>query len=522
MQNQLILGDSLEVLKEIQSESVDLIYIDPPFFSNRNYEVIWGDEGEIRSFKDRWSGGMDHYINWLYERVEECYRVLKKTGSMYLHCDWHADAYIRVQILDKIFGMKNFRNEIVWAYRTTLKVSSRHLGRDHDSIFLYGKTEKFKMYPDKTDYPPSESTLKRWGKYADKDGFVSNKYFAGSKSTIINTKDETKGFNINHGVPRDVWDINHLAGNNLEKIGYPTQKPEALLERIIKASSNKGDVVLDCFCGGGTTVAVAGKLGRKFIGIDQSVQAIKVSEARLDKISHDLSYKAEIGTFSVKLHKYDYDTIRYKEAFEFENWIIEQFGGEYNEKQRGDFGLDGKKNGAPIQVKRSDNIGRNVVDNFKSAIGRFYGSKYKNRLGDKEVDGYIIAFSFGRGAVQEVARLKMEDGLLIELVCVEDIIPLKKKPEVSITFEDLGLDDKEKREIKFNAVAKSKIEFFQWDLNFKEEDGFNATEMIDKEGEQLYKFAEGTYVIACKAIDLDGIESVETIKLKVNGGVKNI
>ena len=109
--NQLLLGDNLEILKTLPSESVDLIYLDPPFFSNRNYEVIWGDAGEMRSFQDRFSGGIDHYISWLTDRVQEMYRVLKPTGSLFLHCDWHADAYIRVQILDKIFGANNFRGQ---------------------------------------------------------------------------------------------------------------------------------------------------------------------------------------------------------------------------------------------------------------------------------------------------------------------------------------------------------------------------------------------------------------------------
>jgi adenine specific DNA methylase Mod len=102
--NKLLLGDNLQILKNLESESVDLIYLDPPFFSNRNYEVIWGDKGEIRSFEDRWSGGIEHYIAWLKERVEEMHRILKSTGSIFLHCDWHANAYIRVLILDKVFG----------------------------------------------------------------------------------------------------------------------------------------------------------------------------------------------------------------------------------------------------------------------------------------------------------------------------------------------------------------------------------------------------------------------------------
>src|ERR1035437_5636994 len=135
--NQLILGDNLEILKTIDNESIDLIYLDPPFFSNRNYEVIWGDAGEVRSFQDRWSGGIEHYIVWLKERVIEMHRILKPTGSIFLHCDWHADAYIRVEILDKLFGGNNFRNEIIWKRadaHSDLKQGAKHIGRIHDKI----------------------------------------------------------------------------------------------------------------------------------------------------------------------------------------------------------------------------------------------------------------------------------------------------------------------------------------------------------------------------------------------------
>ena len=142
MENKIIHGDCLSVLKTLEDESVDLIYLDPPFFSNRNYEVIWGDEGEKRSFEDRWSGGMQQYISWLHERVSEMHRVLKKTGSIYLHCDWHADAYIRVQILDPIFGEKNFRNEIIWHYESGGRAKD-FFSRKHDTIFFYTKTKKY-------------------------------------------------------------------------------------------------------------------------------------------------------------------------------------------------------------------------------------------------------------------------------------------------------------------------------------------------------------------------------------------
>ncbi|MDR2533589.1 MAG: site-specific DNA-methyltransferase [Tannerellaceae bacterium] len=130
----------------MEGEAVDLIYLDPPFFSNRNYEVIWGDDGEVRSFQDRWSGGIDHYIAWLKERVEQMHRILKPTGSIFLHCDWHADAYIRVHILDRLFGMGNFRNAIIWQRTKNPKGSQfgkRNLGIATDTIFWYSKTEHY-------------------------------------------------------------------------------------------------------------------------------------------------------------------------------------------------------------------------------------------------------------------------------------------------------------------------------------------------------------------------------------------
>jgi len=142
--NKLILGDNLEALKQIDSDAIDLIYLDPPFFSNRNYEVIWGDEGEVRSFQDRWSGGIDHYIAWLKERVAEMYRILKPTGSIFLHCDWHANAYIRTEILDKIFGYQNFRSEIIWRRKGGAALAGmRELSCSTDTILYYSKTKNY-------------------------------------------------------------------------------------------------------------------------------------------------------------------------------------------------------------------------------------------------------------------------------------------------------------------------------------------------------------------------------------------
>jgi hypothetical protein len=316
----------------------------------------------------------------------------------------------------------------------------------------------------------------------------------------------------------NLWDDIPNVQSGKEKIGYPTQKPEKLLERIISMASNEGDTVLDPFAGGGTTIAVADKLNRKWIGIDQSVQAVKVTELRLDR-QRDLFS----APFSVQLHKYDYDTLRYANAFEFENWIVQQFGGTSNAKQRGDFGLDGKMpDNTPIQVKRSDNIGRNVIDNFLSAVKRADKKLYDKNIEDKNPIGYILAFSFGKGAIQEVARLKNQENIIINLVKVEDIVPIAKKPAITVEINDLSKDAKGLHEIEFIASGQSEagIEFYSWDFEYNSEKGFRASVIIDKDGKQRAKLKAGLHHIAVKVVDNDGLESVEVIKLKVNGAVE--
>ena len=550
--NKLILGDNLEILKTLESESVDLIYLDPPFFSNRNYEVIWGDEGEVRSFQDRWSGGMEHYIAWLKERVEQMHRILKPTGSIFLHCDWHANAYIRVHILDRVFGENNFRNEILWVRANPKSHSSKILPNTTDTIFWYSKTAKAifnKMYgehdesyieksynhvdekgrfqllpllnpnddrPNLTYEFLGVTRVWRWTKERMDEAYKNGLIVQAKQGAVPRYKlylEDSKGKTITN-----FWnDIKPLAKK--EEIGYPTQKPEVLMERIINMASNESNIVLDPFVGGGTTVAVADKLNRKWIGIDQSVQAVKVTELRLDK-QRDLFS----APFTVQLHKYDYDTLRYKNAFEFEEWIVQQFGGASNTKQRNDFGLDGKmSDNTPIQVKRSDNIGRNVIDNFFAAVQRSDKRLFDKNIADKKPVGYIIAFSFGKGAVQEVARLKLEENIVIRLVTVEEIVPIAKKPVLTVESNIISRDEKGIWEIELVATGKSEagIEFYSWNFNYNQENGFKADIMIDKEGKQIVKFkAGGTYNVAVKVVDNDGLESVEVVKLKVNGVVE--
>jgi hypothetical protein len=364
-------------------------------------------------------------------------------------------------------------------------------------IFFYTKSSTYTFNPDKIRVPRTEEVIRR-----------------------INsgTKNATRAESLDK-LPEDIFDIQYINAMAKERIGYPTQKPEALLERIIKASSNEGDVVLDPFMGGGTTMAVADKLHRRWIGIDQSVKAVKVTEFRLNK-QQDL-YDAP---FSVHLHKYDYDTLRYKDAFEFETWIIQQHGGVSNTQQRSDFGLDGKmSDGTPIQVKRSDNIGRNVIDNFLSAVKRADKTLYAKNIKEKKPVGHIIAFSFSKGAVAEAARLKLEDKIIVKLVEVAEIVPIASKPTVTITMHELSKDAKGST-IEFSAEGHSEagIEFYAWDFAFDADAGFKPEAILDSSGKQSWTFNAGEHTIAVKVVDNEGLESVETIKLKVNGVIEKI
>jgi len=559
--NRLILGDNLEILKNMENDSVDLIYLDPPFFSNRNYEVIWGDTGEIRSFQDRWSGGISHYIDWLKERVIEMHRVLKPAGSIFLHCDWHANAYIRVHILDRYFGENNFRNEIIWKRAETVKGNfgqgKKSLDYNTDTIFYYAKSAKAKFVQPFKEY--SDNYIEQFYKHQDPDGrkyqLISlegpggaskgnpqyelmgvTRYWRYSKEKmnelikqglIVQTKSgnvprKKQYLDEGKGVPlQNMWDdVPALQSQSKERIGYPTQKPEVLLKRIIEMSSKEGDVVLDPFMGGGTTIAVADRLNRQWIGIDQSPMAVKVTEFRLQKQTDLFT-----APYTVQLYKYDYDTLRYKDAFEFENWIVQQFGGTANVKQRGDLGLDGKMgDNTPIQVKRSDNIGRNVIDNFLSAVQRYDKSLFTKNVKAKNPIGYIIAFSFGKGIIEEVARLKNEDNIIVKLVKVDEIVPIAVKPVIGIHVNELEKDGKGSRKIEFIAVGDSPagIEFYSWDFTFNKEKGFKPSVIIDKEGKQILTLKTGTHIIAVKVVDNDGLENTEVVQLKINGVMEKV
>lgn len=222
--NHLFWGDNLHVMRQLPSESIDLIYLDPPFFSGKQYNVIFGDQNELRSFSDIWEGGMPGYLIWLNARLYEMKRLLKKSGSICVHCDWHASHYIKIE-MDKIFGHNNFINEIVWCYSQGGR-SGKRFGRKHDIIFWYSRSGKYVFNGDAVRVEMKSGKESFGGRLeTDEDGRQYRLVY-GTK----NAKGETRYYKyyLDEGkVPEDCWtDINSLQSGVRERIGYPTQKPE--------------------------------------------------------------------------------------------------------------------------------------------------------------------------------------------------------------------------------------------------------------------------------------------------------
>lgn len=392
MQNELYYGDNLDVLRrKIAADTVDLCYIDPPFNSKRNYFQIYNNQGgedaaQAQAFVDTWSWGdeakegLDYILDidrlappagqtqWTEQTVElirglekvlgrgsllaylvhmtlrivEIQRVLKPTGSFYLHCDPTASHYLKL-VCDAAFCGQggDFRNEIVWAYESGGR-SKQDFGRKHDVILRYTKSGQFQFHADAIGIPRGEARKNHMKKQVDEDGRVFWSIKSAGKIYKY-YKDETV-------IPSDVWPISHLQQKDPERLGYPTQKPEALLERIIKASSNEGDTILDAYCGCGTTVAVAQRLNRRWIGIDITYQSIALILKRLaDRYKDD--WPAIEATIKLDGVPRDLESAMAlanrkddKTRKEFEKWVILTYSknqARINEKKGADGGIDG-------------------------------------------------------------------------------------------------------------------------------------------------------------------------------------
>ena len=437
--NIIYCGDCLKKLEQIPSGSIDLIYIDPPFSSNRNYVAFW-QEQEKRHFEDRFEN-ISVYLDYMYPRTKELYRVLKATGSFYYHCDWHASHYIK-GMLDRgdLFTYSNFRNEVIWHYKTFVGQVKRYFPRKHDVILFYTKSSKWTFnqlfdedYKNTIDYD-------RWNRY-----LVEGNKIIGANMPMQDTRftrfyrrwvrqhgHEPQPNDVVYevkGQPLDtVWDIKAVDPKDKNRLGYPTQKPPKLLRTIILSSSNQDNIVLDAFCGCGTTLVEAQKNKRKWIGIDISPTACRLVANRLWK---ECNLKEGVDFYIRDLPK-SVEELRAYPPFEFQNWAINALGGIPNIVKSRDKGIDGKlypiedikkekKEGIdlfgdidryiPIQVKRTDQVGSPDIEQFETIMKR-----------DKRASGIYVGFSFSRDAEKEVRRAERDEDLEIELITVNEIV----------------------------------------------------------------------------------------------------
>jgi len=292
--NRLIQGDKSTVLPALQFEftaSVDLIYIDPPFMTGRTFS-----NGTQLVYSDSWKNDLDTYLQWLYETLCLLYTLLAPAGSLYVHLDWRAVHYAKI-MLDEIFNSDlqadgaGFKNEIIWHYQSGGR-AQKHFARKHDSILLYTKSGQYCFHSERVGIRRGKQKRNHMRKEVGVDGSISWSIRSGGR---VYTYSEDTTMSLT-----DVWsDISHLHQLDPERTGYATQKPEALLERIILASSEEDDLVLDCFCGSGVTPAVAGRLGRRWIATDKSEVAIAMTRERLQADQHlqpfALQHVKEVG-----------------------------------------------------------------------------------------------------------------------------------------------------------------------------------------------------------------------------------
>lgn len=404
--NVIYCGDNLIKLRNLPDQSIDVVYIDPPFNSNKHYELFWGDNEEKIAFDDRFGDPLE-YIEWIRPRLTEIIRVLKQTGSCFLHCDWHIGHYIKV-LLDQILGYANFRNEIVWCYNRPGNSRMKNFTRSHDTIFYYAKTKKTPFYADPVRLPYSDASKAR-------EGYTKQGISGDFKEKICKLNPIGK-------FPPDWWvDIPPLRPNAKERVGYPTQKPVSLIERMLLCSSKEEDIILDAFCGCGTTLIAAQQLKRRWIGIDLSPTACRVMANRLwEKLG------LQEGTdFRVRDLPKTETELKQMHPFDFQNWAVTALGGVTGGKGA-DKGIDGKlyihsekpsdlltsmNAYYPIQVKQRDKVGRPEIDSFETVLRR-----------EKKKVGYFIAFSFTKDSYKEVKRAAKDDDLFIHLVSVNELI----------------------------------------------------------------------------------------------------
>jgi site-specific DNA-methyltransferase (adenine-specific) len=356
--NNIYNGNCIEKLKEIEANAVDLIYFDPPFFTQRKHILRNKDNSKTYEFDDKFNS-IEDYLSLIENVLTQSKRVLKKTGSVFLHCDKNASHNIRV-LMDNIFGRENFQSEIIWSYKRWSN-GKKGLLNAHQIIYFYSKTKDFKFNPVYTDYSAT-TNLDQILQDRERNKNGKSVYKKDENGNIMLGKEKK-------GVPlSDVWEIPYLNPKANERVGYPTQKPVLLLNQILNIASDEGDLVVDPFCGSGTTCVSAKFLNRNFIGIDVSLDATELAKSRIEKMIITKSNLLRKGS-------YEYQEKTGKELSILQN--INAFPVQRNQ------GIDGflklHYEGLPVPVKIQGEF-----ETLESAIEKLekasYGKDYKMKI----------------------------------------------------------------------------------------------------------------------------------------------
>ncbi len=540
--NKLFWGDNLQVLAHLLKEyrgKVDLIYIDPPFDSKADYvkkvkirgEEIEGQTQNLleeKQYTDIWD--RDEYLQFMFERLLVMRELLSEKGSIYLHCDWHKSSYLRL-IMDEVFGEDNFQRELVWNFGNIsgFKSIANNWIRAHETIFFYTKSSHLSFNKQLTPY--TDEYLENFDK-KDADG---RKYWQWSK-TERRYLDESRG-----GIPLgDVWDIKYENNMSINRTTYPTQKPEELLELIIKASSNEGNVVFDCFCGSGTTMAVAQKLGRRWIGCDINLGAIQTSTKRLNQIIDE--QKGATGFKVLNVNEYT----AFKNELEAKEIVMEMYGVEPMKRSY----FDGVLDTSYVKVMPMNRVlnkldMKTLLKNVNDKLADFTVKK-KSKSGEPVYDEGVLVICSGMDLeVADYLKKENKTGVKID---VRDIttdkknLVFKKPPEAKIEVrakdQKLSVSLKEfyspilmrKLEIENSKTLKqeyrAKVEDFRQiidsvliDVDYTG-DLFNAEIMDLPTKRELIKAdysweypKKGKYTVAVKIVDVLGEEYFETFEI---------
>lgn len=574
--NRLIWGDKKYVLPSLLPEfagKINLIYIDPPFNVGADFSFTAtipdnpdSDDDETtqfikepsvieqKAYRDTWGKGLDGYLQWFYETCLLLKELLAEDGSIYVHLDWHVGHYAKT-VMDEVFGYENFRNNVVWCYKTR-QFSRKYWNRKHDDILFYTKTDKWIFNWEPVMSPLSESTIKKY-RLKDEQGRryrLNGRGITGSP--IRSAKDVDQKWEITNPElvvrdylregypPEDWWLIDIVNQVATERVDYATQKPEAILEKLIKASSNEGDIVLDCFCGSGTTAATAERLNRRWIVCDLGRFSIHTTRKRLLKIK-------DIKPFIVQnLGKYERqqwmqsefenpeDRIQQEKAYK--HFIIELF---HAKPLNGYTWIHGTKAGRMVHVGSVD--APVAVEDIKSTIREFWklvGNNKSIQTNGIDFLGWDFAFDINETAKQFASENKVDVSFkkipreVLEKKAVEqgDIkfyelasLTIKNKIEnkkLIISLENFIIPpDDVPQEVQGKITHWSQwVDYWAVDWNYKEDTFHNEWQSYRTKQNQKLELlvshmynVSGKYTILVKVIDILGNDTTKVLHIEI-------